>query len=132
MAAAIRRTALALLAALVPLTAWAQTPPAADLGQLLRDADRNRDGRLDREEYHRVIVEAFFFLDKDKNGYLVIAEMVPIDAAAFRGADRDGDGRLSLQEYVNALFKDFDVADRDKDGVLTFDEIQVYVRATRR
>lgn len=69
---------------------------------------------------------------QDKNGYLVITEMTDMSPETFRGADRDGDGRLSLQEYVNALFKDFDAADRDKDGVLMYEEIEIYIRATRR
>jgi Ca2+-binding EF-hand superfamily protein len=118
---------------LVPLSSSAQAPPRSDLGQIFKDADRNRDGRLDREEFQRVIVEAFYFRDKDKNGYLVITEVSEImSPEAFRAADRTGDGRLSLEEYVNALFKDFDAADQNKDGVLTHEEIEIYVRATRR
>jgi Ca2+-binding EF-hand superfamily protein len=126
----LARIALTAFLVLAPLSLSAQMPP--DLGQIFKDADRNRDGRLDREEFHRVIVEAFFFRDKDKNGYLIITELTDTDPATFRGADRDGDGRLSLQEYVNALFKDFDAADRNKDGVLVYEEVEIYIRATRR
>lgn len=111
-----------------PLVVRAQAPPSPELGQILRDSDRNRDGRLDREEFYRLIVEVFFFRDTNKDGYLVIVEVTELSAEGFRGADRDGDGRLSLQEYVNALFKDFDAADRDKDGVLTSEEIELYIR----
>ena len=113
-------------------SASAQAPGPADLGQIFKNYDRNSDRTLDREEYYRVIVEAFFFRDRDKDGYLVIAELTELSAEGFRAADRDGDGRLSLQEYVNALFKDFDSADRDKDGVLTYEEIEIYIRTTRR
>jgi Ca2+-binding EF-hand superfamily protein len=119
-----------LLLVLAPHSPSAQSPPA--LGEVLKDSDRNRDGRLDREEFYRVIVEAFFFRDRDKDGYLVIGELTELTAEGFRAADRNGDGRLSLDEYVNALFKDFDAADRDKDGVLTYEEIQIYVRVERR
>ena len=121
--------ALIVVAALSPS---AQAPAPSNLGQIFKDSDRNGDGRLDREEFYRVIVEAFFFRDRIKDGYLVISELTELNAETFRGADRDGDGRLSLDEYVNALFKDFDAADRDKDGVLTYEEIEIYVRAAGR
>jgi hypothetical protein len=120
------------LVVMAAFSASAQAPGSSDLGQIFKNYDRNSDHTLDREEFHRVIVEAFFFRDRDKDGYLVIAELTELSAEGFRAADRDGDGRLSLQEYVNALFKDFDSADRDKDGVLTYEEIEIYIRTTRR
>ncbi|HEY6987230.1 MAG TPA: EF-hand domain-containing protein [Bryobacteraceae bacterium] len=128
------RAGLAVLS-LVVMSAFsvsAQAPKASDLGQIFKDHDRNSDRTLDREEFQRVIVEAFFFRDRDKDGYLVITELTELSADGFRAADRDGDGRLSLQEYVNALFKDFDSADRDQDGVLTYEELEIYIRTTRR
>jgi hypothetical protein len=124
--------ALVALLVLVPVVLVAQTAPPSNLGQVFKDSDQNRDGKLDREEFQRVLVEAFYFRDKDKNGYLVITEAGEIGANVFSGADRDGDRRLSLQEYLNALFKDFDAADRNKDGVLAYEEIEIYIRATRR
>jgi Ca2+-binding EF-hand superfamily protein len=100
--------ALGLLATLaLPSSLPAQTAPPPELGQILKDADRNRDGRLDREEFHRLAVDAFFFRDGDRNGHLVIAE-------------------------VRELQEDFRGADRDGDGVLTIEEIHIYVRAARR
>jgi Ca2+-binding EF-hand superfamily protein len=120
------------LVVMAAFSASAQAPGPADLGQIFKNYDRNSDRTLDREEYYRVIVEAFFFRDRDKDGYLVIAELTELSAEGFRAADRDGDGRLSLQEYVNALFKDFDSADRNQDGVLTYEEIEIYIRTTRR
>ena len=118
---------------LVPLSLSAQAPTQPDRSQFLRDADRNKDGKLDREEFHRVLVDAFYFRDKDKNGYLVITEVSEVlTPEAFRQADRNGDGRLSLDEYLNALFKDFEAADTNKDGVLTHEEIEIYIRATHR
>jgi Ca2+-binding EF-hand superfamily protein len=123
---------LAVLSLMTAFSASAQAPGPSDLGQIFKGHDRNTDRTLDREEFHRVIVEAFFFRDRDKDGYLVIVELTELSAEGFRAADRDGDGRLSLQEYVNALFKDFDSADRDTDGVLTYEEIEIYIRTTRR
>jgi len=120
------------LVVMAPFSASAQAPKASDLGQIFKNYDRNNDRTLDREEFQRVIVEAFFFRDRNKDGYLVITELTELSPEGFREADRDGDGRLSLQEYLNALFKDFDAADRDKDGVLTYEELEIYIRTTRR
>jgi len=126
--------ALAVLSLLIITapSASAQGPAPSDLGQIFKQYDRNGDRTLDREEYHRLIVEAFFFRDRDKDGYLVMAEFTEVSAERFRAADRDGDGRLSLQEYVNVVFKDFDSADRDGDGVLTYEELEIYIRTTGR
>jgi Ca2+-binding EF-hand superfamily protein len=120
------------LIVMAAFSASAQAPGPSDLGQIFKDHDRNSDRTLDREEFHLMIVEAFFFRDRDKDGYLIIAELIELSVGGFRAADRDGDGRLSLQEYGNALFKDFDSADRDTDGVLTYEEIEIYIRTTRR
>ena len=124
--------AVLFLVILAPFSVSAQAPGASDLGQIFKNHDRNSDRTLDREEFQRVIVEACFFRDRDKDGYRVIKELTELSAEGFRAADRDGDGRLSLQEYVNDLFQDFDSADRDKDGVLTYEEIEIYIRTTRR
>jgi Ca2+-binding EF-hand superfamily protein len=121
---------LGLLAPATPGQAWAQTGPA--LKERFAGADRNRDGKMDREEFHQVAVESFYFRDKDRKGYLVIAELKETTPEAFKAANRRGDGRLTLQEYVNALFVDFDNADTDKDGGLTFEEIQAYSRTPGR
>jgi Ca2+-binding EF-hand superfamily protein len=127
-----RWTALALLAALaLPPALPAQAPPR-DLGQIFKDADRNRDGRLDREEFRLLMVETFYLRDKDKNGYLVVTEVTELDAVAFRRGDGNGDGRISLEEYVNAALRDFEAADTDRNGSLAYEEIEIYVRATRR
>ena len=125
---------LAVLALVVmaALSASAQAPGSPALDQIFKGHDRNGDRTLDREEFHRLIVEAFFFRDGNKDGYLIITEVTELSVEGFRAADRNGDGRLSLHEYVNALFVDFDAADRDKDGVLAYEELEIYIRTTRR
>ena len=97
----------------------------------LEEADKNRDGTIDRGEYHQAVVESFYFRDKGKKGYLLAEELREASPEAFRAADRKSDGRLTLDEYVNALFIDFDKADTDRDGALTFEEIRVYSRSAR-
>src|ERR1700741_2434214 len=63
------------LVVMAAFSASAQAPGPSDLGKIFKDNDRNSDRTLDREEFHRMIVEAFFFRDRDKNGYLVIARL---------------------------------------------------------
>ena len=123
---------LAILAAATsrPAPASAQTGPP--LKERFAGADKNRDGKIDREEFHQAAVESFYFRDKGRKGYLLIEELKEASPEAFKAANRKGDGRLTLEEYVNALFIDFDKADTDKDGSLTFEEIEVYSRTTGR
>ncbi len=124
-----------ILAVLAP-AALRATPASAQAGPPLRErfahADKNGDGKIDREEFHRAVVESFYFRDKARKGYLLVEELKEAGPEAFKAANRKGDGRLTLQEYVNALFIDFDKADTDKDGGLTFEEIEIYARTTRR
>ena len=123
---------LAILAAATsrPAPASAQTGPP--LKERFAGADKNRDGKIDREEFHRAAVEGFYFRDKGRKGYLLTEELREASPEAFKAANRKRDGRLTLQEYVNALFIDFDKADTDKDGSLTFEEIEVYARSAGR
>ena len=107
--------------------AFAQSSPTP-LQERFTQADRNGDGKIDREEFHRMAVEGFYFRDNGKKGYLVVEELPETSREAFRAANRKADGRLTLEEYVNALFIDFEKADTGKDGTLTFEEIRAYSR----
>jgi EF hand domain-containing protein len=121
---------LAFIASLaVPGLAGAQAASPPGPRQRFDAADKNHDGRLDREEFYQLAVESFYFRDKDKKGYLTVEQLRETSPEAFKAANRKGDGRLTLEEYVNALFLDFDRADTNKDGMLSFEEIEVYRRA---
>jgi EF hand len=52
--------------------AWAQLPSPSELRQQFQETDRNGDGRIDREEFHRRSVDLFYFLYKGRKGYLMI------------------------------------------------------------
>jgi Ca2+-binding EF-hand superfamily protein len=122
--------------ALVAGSTWPSGPVSAQstvpLKERFAKADKNRDGKIDREEFHQAAVESFYFRDKGRKGFLLVEELREASPEAFKAANRKGDGRLSLEEYVNALFIDFDKADVNKDGSLTFEEIEVYSRGPAR
>jgi Ca2+-binding EF-hand superfamily protein len=111
--------------------AMAQNRPVPDTKTWVKDHDRNGDGKIDRGEFQDAAVEAFYFRDKNKRGYLTIEELKEAAPEAVKAANRKGDGKLTLQEYVNALFKDFEAADTDKDGQLTVEEIDIYMSRSK-
>ena len=89
------------------------------------ETDTNRDGQIDRAEFHARMVEIFFHGDRDKDGYMVWAELEATVALPgdFRDADRDGDGRYSFHEFNRVRFDDYDVVDANEDGLLSLDEV---------
>jgi Ca2+-binding EF-hand superfamily protein len=99
--------------------------PAHDPRAAFAETDANRDGKLDRQEFHERMVEVFFHGDRDKDGFMVWDELVPVVAFPedFRAADRDGDGRYSLYEFIRVRFDDYDVVDTDQDGLLSLAEV---------
>ena len=103
-----------------------------DLRAAFKAADKNGDGRLDREEFRQAVIEGFYFRDKEHKGYLTADQLPEASPEAFKAANVKGDGRLSLQEEVNALFKDFEAADVNKDGTLTYEEFEAYVKRSSR
>jgi Ca2+-binding EF-hand superfamily protein len=93
------------------------------------NADKNKDGFIDRIEFLEVMTDAFFFIDADKDGYLTLVEIRRIvetmDPKQFEDANRDKNGKLDLYEYENALSKDFDTADTNADGKITAEEFRL-------
>jgi Ca2+-binding EF-hand superfamily protein len=120
--------ALAVTLVLAP-GALGQTPGPSPAFQA---TDANGDGRIDRAEYHNRLMDAFFLLDQDKDGYLTPQELSQVAAKDFRAADRDSDLKLSAIEYINERFREFSAADTNRDGVLTHVEVEVYDGLGRR
>jgi Ca2+-binding EF-hand superfamily protein len=111
--------------------ALAQSQQPLTRKQIIDTADKNRDGRIGRVEFLERMNEAFFFLDADRDGYLIIVEYQRIQGAdprRFAGADRNNDGKLSIDELLKSISEDFDAADTNNDGVIAEEEITVWIR----
>jgi len=132
----MRSAALLPSLAVACLLTAASTPPAdaQTVEEWFATTDLNKDGKIDRSEYQRRMVEVFYFADKNKDGVVTIEEIAAIetvDTVAFKKADKNGDGKLTLNEFVAYRVIQFDEADANHDGVLTLDEVQAWDAARR-
>lgn len=96
--------------------------------------DRNRDGRLNRDEVrgHPFLEMKFERLDRNDRGYLLPADLAPERPhflgerlrRRFQEADRNRDGRLTRAEVeaIPWLLKRFNEADLNRDGTVTLQE----------
>ncbi len=126
----IQLICLALMCALMVNITLAAGADRLDANATMALSDKNKDGRIDREEFHQRMTEVFFFADVDKDGQLTFAELVAVanaDPEAFKRADRDGSGKLSLYEFMYVIHRDFDAADNNQDGVIDLQELRVLV-----
>jgi Ca2+-binding EF-hand superfamily protein len=121
---------LMMFALVGPHAIFAQGQQPLTRQQIITSADRNQDGRIGRVEFLERMKEGFYFIDADKNGFVVIAEYQHIqvgDPKQFAVADRNRDGKLSLDEFLKAVSRDFDDADKNDDGVLDEVEMRAWI-----
>jgi Ca2+-binding EF-hand superfamily protein len=114
---------------LVLATGWSGGARAQSEGEPFSLTDINKNGRIDRQEYQKRMIEVFYFADRNKDGVVTMEELAMIetvDQKAFRAADKNGDGKLTEDEFVAYRMADFDAADKNKDGVLTYEEVQTW------
>ena len=87
------------------------------------ETDRDGDGSIDHEEYRLRMVETFYFLDENGDGYLVIKEIPGISEDDITDADENGDRRFDMNEFLVIRFLGFTAADSNGDGALGRGEV---------
>jgi Ca2+-binding EF-hand superfamily protein len=113
--------------------AQAQVTPRPDWQERFRAHDQSGDGRIDRAEFQEWMLEVFFQRDQGKKGYLTIDDVRgSMTPEVFKAISRKSDGKLWLPEFLNALFQDFQAIDVDRVGSVTMEQIDSYVRQSRK
>jgi hypothetical protein len=130
---AMRLAAAAIATGVLIAPAGAQQASQEGVRKAFAEADANRDGYLNIDEYVGHVILVFKGADRNGDGFIVASEAVAHNPthnpADFTKADRNGDGRLSMGEVVAAKIIIFFDVDSNKDGVLTVDEVLAYERA---
>ena len=110
-------------------------------------ADKDKDGTLDREEAKAVCGEKFDVMDTDKDGTLSKKELNSCGrkphnendklhqkrSKEFAAADKDSDGTLTKEEAMKLkkVYQHFDLIDADKDGTVTRDEVHTFMHKVK-
>jgi EF hand len=122
---------LALFGAAVMLPSCASGPDA------FKEADRDGDGKLSRQELANVFLNAVYSAgDADGDSKITFKEWTTVDPkadkAAFALRDKDGDGAVTpaeLKSYAEgkkSFDKLFQAIDTSKDGFVQRDEAKVF------
>ena len=110
-------------------------------------ADKDKDGTLDREESKAVCGENFDMMDADKDGTLTKDELNSCGrqqhnehdklhekrSKEFAAADKDADGTLTKDEAkkLKKVYKNFDAIDVDKDGTVDREEVHNFMHQSK-
>jgi Ca2+-binding EF-hand superfamily protein len=108
----------------------------------MKDADKNGDGSIDKEEARAMHDNHFDEMDTNHDGKLSKEEMAPCKRGdkkccrhdkgshAFNAADKDNDGTLDREEAkkLPRVSKNFDAIDVDHDGTVDRDEVHNFMK----
>ena len=134
----VRRMKLAALAAIstsvLLVSAAAQQPSQDTMRKAFAEADDNKDGFLNIDEYIGHVIYVFRQVDTNRDGFITEQEVMVVFTTTYRpqlfkAADRNGDGKLSVGEAVAAKVIDYFEIDTNRDGVLSIEEVLAYERA---
>ena len=93
--------------------------------QAFENADADKDGNVDVEEFRRRKIEIFVIMDANGDGFIVITEVAKEHKDKFGKVDKNNDERVSLNEYLVYVMPAFwREHDTNKDNVLTIDEVE--------
>jgi len=100
-----------------------------EIFQKIKQADKDQDGKLSKEEVSEHMRPHFDKVDTDKSGYL---EKPEIRRAVhgmmvfmrLKQADKDNDEKLSKEEAPQRMKTHFDKIDKNGDGLLDYEELK--------
>lgn len=82
-------------------------------------ADSNKDGKIDKEEYERIIIDEFRDSDLNKDGYLSYEEMDERERGfLLSGKAAAEEQRVKETEYLRRHYRPFNHYDKNKNGTL--------------
>jgi EF hand len=112
----------------IPDMSRLRPPPGQPMGDA--DAfgvlDANGDGAIDAAEWRQRKMIVFYILDRDRDLFLVPAEVPGLASSEFAAADLDQDSRLSGYEFNQAAYAQVEFADEDNSRTVTLAEFQSY------
>lgn len=120
------KTTIALAVFTLASSAQGAPPEGYDVQAAFAEADTNKDGAVEIDEFYDRLVEIYFHADEDKNGTLSREEFVRavVVREDFTAADVDADGKLTKREFVRSRLPIFLGSDADADGALSLDEVK--------
>lgn len=118
---------------LVAASARAQAP-AYDPHKAFMEADKNKDNSIEMSEFYERSVDVFFMGDKNKDGKLSREEYdaVVVIREDYSQVDKNGDGMISESEFISARVPLFQQADTNHDGKLSEEEVTAAYEARKK
>lgn len=94
--------------------------------EILPKLDKNKDGKISKQEYLDAISGSFDKLDKNRDGSINRDELGHMDKKALEAftkeTDTDGDGIINKKEFEQAAAKRFKQFDKNRNGFINKDE----------
>jgi Ca2+-binding EF-hand superfamily protein len=91
-----------------------------------QEMDKNKDGRLDIEEFHQEALRVFNEHDKNHDGALNKSEFDQIKGAnsKFEDLDANKDGKVDMKELRDAAINKFNQLDQKRNNYLTDEDLK--------
>jgi Ca2+-binding EF-hand superfamily protein len=105
------------LAIILVVVSWAFAA-----NDLFSKIEKNKDGKISKQEYMDAAAGDFAGLDKNKDGFLTKGELKAIDTIVMdkflKEADTNKDGKISREEFTKYAEKRFKFLDKNNDGFI--------------